>query len=165
MKVQHLFALSALALATTTALADPSDASQPLTRAEVRQSVLAARAAGQLMPAGQAENFEWAQPSKPSTLTRSEVKREVIEARADGGLTPAGQAGYIDPAQIAPSTLTRTDVVAATLKARDEGGLVTAGDSDGADRRVDVAQTKYAMAKWEAHERAKKDDAVFAAAH
>lgn len=152
MKVHQLFTVSALALATTLVLADPSPATNaPLTRAEVRQSVIAARNAGELIPAGEGSYYPRAQSSTPSTLTRSEVRQEVRAARAAGELIPAGEGDEAFFARSAPttfSTLTRADVKAATLRARDAGELIPAGDADETTLFHERAQTRYARAHW-----------------
>ena len=132
MKVHQLFTVSVLSLAASVVMAGTPGDNAPLTRAQVSQSVIAARAAGQLTPAGEGERaFE---PTKStSTLTRSEMKREVIEARADGELRPAGEGA--DETYLAKtatvSDLTRADVKAATLQARKAGELVPAGEGPG----------------------------------
>lgn len=141
MQVNQLFAISVLSLAASVAMAGTPDSNTPLTRAQVNQSVLAARAAGELIPAGEGEqSFEPTQ--NRSTLTRSEVKRDVIEARADGELRPAGEGG--DEPRLAKtvvaSDLTRADVKAATLRARKAGELIPAGEGP------DEAMTHVAQA-------------------
>ena len=129
MQVNQLFAASVLSLAASVALAGTPASNTPLTRAQVSQSVIDARAAGQLIPAGEGgQAFE--QTQSKSTLTRSEVKRETMEARADGELRPAGEGS--DEAYLAKtataSNLTRAEVKAATLQARKAGQLQPAGE-------------------------------------
>lgn len=151
MQAKQWFAISAIALATSAALADQPDSSAPLTRAEVRQSVLAARAAGDLVPAGEAEDYPHAQTSTPSTLTRSQVREEVIEARAAGQLIPAGEGDDEFFARSEPniaSSLTRADVKTATRQARDAGELIPAGEGDDMTLARERAQDKYARTAW-----------------
>jgi hypothetical protein len=154
MKVHQLFTASALAFAATFALAgSPSDAPGSLTRAQVSQAVIAARNAGELIPAGEGI-YPRANLSTPSTLTRSAVREEVKAARAAGELIPAGEGGDVFFARSAPITfsgLTRADVNAATLRARDAGELVPAGELDDTTLARERAQTQYARATWKAH--------------
>jgi hypothetical protein len=135
MNIKQLLVLSTLSVAAAAALADTT---APLTRAEVRQSVLAARAAGQLIPAGQAEDFPAATRAAPSTLTRAEVRADVLAARADGQLLPAGE-GADEPQfksdAAAPSQLARAEVKAEVLAARKAGELIPAGENDDGDNR------------------------------
>jgi hypothetical protein len=153
MKVNRWFAATALTIAAGAALAGQPDGNAPMTRAEVRQSVLAARAAGELVPTGDAADYPRDQESAPSTITRSEVRHEVIEARAAGELIPAGDAGdeVVDHAEpSARSSLTRDDVRTATLRARDAGELLPAGDADDRSLAREIAQDGYARAAWQA---------------
>ena len=132
MQVNHLFAASVLSLAASVALAGAPGSNTPLTRAQVSQSVINARAAGELIPAGEGEQaFE--QTQSKSTLTRSEVKRETIEARANGELRPAGEGSdesYTAKTATA-SNVARADVKAAVLQARKAGTLHPAGEGPG----------------------------------
>jgi Domain of unknown function (DUF4148) len=132
MNLKQVISLSALALAAVAALADEG----PLTRAEVNNEVLAARAAGTLMPAG-----EGAQPgyvtSAPSTVARSQVKSEgqkvyATKARAIPEFESAGNNMQgLDYARqaAAPPTITRAEGKAATLAARSQGELMGAGEA------------------------------------
>jgi hypothetical protein len=154
MQAKQWFALSAIALAAGAALADQPDSSVPLTRAEVRQSVLAARAAGELQPAGEAVDYPRPEASAPSTLSRSEVHQEVIEARAAGQLIPAGEGDdefFTRSETNHGSSLARADVKAATRQARDAGELIPAGDGDDTAIARERAQDKYARTAWLAH--------------
>lgn len=135
MQVKQLFALSALALAASAALADQA-AAGPLTRAEVEQSVLAARAAGTLIPAGEGDYPESTPiDGVPSSRTRAQARAEVLQARAEGTLRHAGEE---DPEELMaydqkhPSTslLTRAQVKAEVLQARAEGELTPAGEGE-----------------------------------
>jgi hypothetical protein len=133
MNVKQLFALTALALAAGTALADGAPGT-PLTRAEVRQSVLDARANGTLRHAGEIAPEEMTpekmQLSAPSTTTRAQEKASVLEARADGKLVPAGEGSPADYQVSPPSTLTRAQVRAEVLQARADGTLIPAGQGE-----------------------------------
>jgi hypothetical protein len=136
MRVKQLFTLTVLALAGSAVLADEAPGA-PLTRAEVVQSVLAARAAGALHPAGEGPQG----PGYPqagaatSTLTRAQMKAEVLQARAAGTLPHAGSVAPEEEmvyAQAHPSTstLTRAQVKAEVLQARANGELVPAGEAE-----------------------------------
>ena len=119
-----------LALAVSSAFAaPPPDSAQPLTRAEVRQSVLAARAAGELKPAGAA--YDGPPPysnTEPSDLTRSEARSDVIVARNLRRLTPAGEGAAYSLPPTPTSTRVRAEVKRQTLQARAAGALVPAGE-------------------------------------
>jgi hypothetical protein len=129
MNVKQLLALTTLAIAAGTALAQDNS----LTRADVRQQVLAARAAGTLIPAG--EGIAPGYPTsgdRASTLSRSQVKAGVLQARASGELQPAGEGTPENRAYAqavsTPSTLARADVKADVLEARANGELIPAGE-------------------------------------
>jgi len=136
MKAKQLFALTALTLAAGAVLADDAPGA-PLTRAEVAQSVLAARADGTLRHAGDIapeEEMEAARahPST-STLTRTDEKADVLAARAAGTLRHSGEIApeeQMEYAQAHPSTstLTRAEVKAEVLEARANGTLIPAGE-------------------------------------
>jgi hypothetical protein len=138
MRAKQLFALTALTLAAGAVLADEAPGA-PLTRAEVVQSVLAARAAGTLAHAGPVapeEEMEYARahPST-STLTRADEKADIRAARADGTLRHAGEIApeeQMEYAQAHPSTstLTRAEVKAEVLEARANGTLTPAGEGE-----------------------------------
>ncbi len=127
-----------IAVASAAFAADLPSSLTPLTREQVRQSVMAARAAGQLQAAGEA--YDGPAPNDKaalhSQLTRAEVRDEVAVARAEGQLAPAGEAGdnvFAVPAP-ATSTLSRATVKAETLQARANGELIPAGEGvDGAE--------------------------------
>jgi hypothetical protein len=134
MQVKQLFALAALALAGTAVLADEAPGT-PLTRAEVIQSVLAARAAGTLMPAGQGEYPQSTPADTASTRTLSQARAEVLQARAEGTLRHAGEAApeeqmAYERAHPSTSVLTRAEVKAEVLQARANGELVPAGEGE-----------------------------------
>jgi hypothetical protein len=135
MQVKQIFAISALALAASASMAaGPANNDAPLTRAQVERSVIAARAAGELTPAGEAE-YPLTPMEAKSTLSRSEVKGETLQARATGELRDAGEAvDEPDNYQQTPSTVSRADVKAATIRARNAGQLIPAGED--VDERV-----------------------------
>ena len=132
MHAKHILAASAIALVASVSFADditvdkiPSGST--LTRAQVKASVLQARASGQLLPAG--EGYNGIPVPTTSNLARSEVKREVLSARASGQLLPAGESDQQAVAELAaPSTLSRADVKAEVLAARKTGDLLPAGE-------------------------------------
>ncbi len=129
--LRQVAALTFLALAAATALAQ--DASP--TRAEVRQEVLAARAAHTLVPAGEGITPGYPTASdRTSNVTRAQVKSAVVQARAAGQLQPAGEGSPDDrvyaQAVAAPSTLARSEVKAQVLEARANGELVPAGEGE-----------------------------------
>ena len=131
MNARQVLTLSVLALAAGSALAQ--DAS--LTRAEVRQEVLAARAAHTLVPAGEGSIASYPTTSdRASNVTRAQVKSEVLQARAAGQLQSAGERSPEDriyaQAVAAPSTLARSDVKTQVLEARANGELIPAGEGE-----------------------------------
>jgi len=140
MIAKQILAISALALAASAAMADGStDTTTPLTRAEVRQQVLAARAAGELLPAGDSADYPLPVKEAKSTLTRTSVRVATLDARANGELRDAGEHGDepYDAVASAPSNLTRAQVVADVLRARKAGELIPAGDN------IDERETPY----------------------
>jgi hypothetical protein len=131
MNVKQLLGLTALALAASTALAQDGS----LTRAEVRQQVLSARAAGTLIPAGEGVTPGYAKASsRVSDVGRAQVNEEVLQARASGQLQPAGEGAPEDrtyaQAVTAPSTLARAEVKSEVLEARADGDLIPAGEGE-----------------------------------
>jgi len=131
-------ALATFAVAIGSAFAADLSAAAPLTREQVRDTVLAARAAGDLKPAGPEYDGPAPRGRVDFDVTRAEVRHEVAVARAEGQLEPAGEAG--DSALPLPppstSTLSRATVKAETLLARDDGELIPAGeDIDGGASR------------------------------
>jgi hypothetical protein len=136
MKSNRLVAFAALALAGSAALADEAPGA-PLTRTQIAQSVLAARAAGTLAPAGDAYDALPARSaaSTPSQLTRAQANAQVLQARAAGGLAHAGSVAPEEEmayARANPSTsiLTRAQVKADVLQARAHDQLVPAGEAE-----------------------------------
>lgn len=136
MNISKLFAPVALGLAAGTAFIINPACAAPLTRAEVRQSVLDARESGTLVPAGNRSLADYG-PAQTGTAQRSraEVRQEVLEARANGTLRAAGDFGYEGAAPYGQtfagsSVLTRSEVRSQVLKARAQGALVPAGDAE-----------------------------------
>jgi uncharacterized protein DUF4148 len=131
MNLKQVISLSALALAAGTALADDT----PLTRAEVKNELIEARAAGTLMPAGEASEPGYV-TTAPSTVARAQVKSEArqvyaTKTRAIHEFETAGnntQALDYARAAAAPSTITRAEMKATTLAARSQGELMGAGE-------------------------------------
>jgi len=136
--------LTALALAAGSALAQDGS----LARTEVRQQVLAARAAGTLIPAGQgvAPGYPTS-GDRTSDASRGQVRAEVLQARATGQLEPAGQGTPEDrvyaQAVSAPTTLARADVTAQVLEARANGELIPAGQGE----YPDAAEAPHGVGK------------------
>ena len=131
MHTKSIVSLAALlAVAGSAFAADLPSSSAPLTREQVRQAVIAARAAGQLQPAGEA--YDGPAPHDTaalhSQLTRAEVRHEVAVARAEGHLAPAGEADDFALPEPATSTVSRATVKAETLQARANGELIPAGE-------------------------------------
>jgi hypothetical protein len=140
MKAKSLVALTALALATGAVFAQ--EAAAPLTRAEVKQQVLEARAAGTLSHAGDSAPEEMtpykAQIEAPSTLMQGQEKASVLQARAAGfahagDVAPEEEMKYAQ-AHPSTSTLTRAEVKEQVLEARADGELVPAGEGEFAPR-------------------------------
>jgi hypothetical protein len=129
--IKQVITLSAIALAAGAALADEG----PLTRAEVKNEVLAARAAGTLQPAGEG-NAVVNVTAGPSSIERTQVKAQArqvyaTKAHAIHEFEVAGnnsQALDYARAMAAPSTTTRTEVKAVTVAARSQGELMGAGE-------------------------------------
>jgi hypothetical protein len=123
--------------------AGPAD-SDPVSRASVKASVTAARAAHQLRPTGDAADYD-AAPSRftSSTLTRAEVNAQVREARIDGQLRPAGDAEEFTVAQ-GPLTWdrSRAEVKADVLEARAHGELIPAGEGQPTSGGTSAAGTQ-----------------------
>ena len=117
----HAFAVLILSavVATGASAASTHDASQSVTREQVRAEVLAARAAGTL---------DFTEANYPreyltvSTVTRAEVMAGVIRARAAGELDVI-EATNPFPNAKQKSSLTRADVLAEVIRARAAGEL------------------------------------------
>ena len=153
MKIKQLFALGTLALAAGAAVAQ-QQGGVSLTREEVRQQVLEARANGTLSHAGDAAPEEWtpyrAQVEAPSTLTRADGKAAVRQARAAGQLAHAGSVAPEEEMKYARAhpwtpTLTRAEVKESVLEARASGTLIPAGEAAFADGPLVARHTTYAL--------------------
>lgn len=149
MNAKTTLLMSALVLATGFARADDSAVhSSPLTRAEVRQAVRAAQAAGQLIPAGEVE-IRAVPAQVRSSLSRKDVERDVIAAQRAGKLIPAGERELRIPVD-APTdgvTLARAQVKAETLRALAAGEIIPAGEgTNDHEARLAHASTSMAMA-------------------
>jgi hypothetical protein len=149
-KIRHTLIASLLPLVSVAALAAGPADSDAVSRASVKSSVAAARAAHQLRPAGDAADYYVAPTtSTGSTLTRAEVNTEVREARVDGLLRPAGEA---EEYTVARGPLTwdrsRAEVKADVLEARAHGELIPAGEGQpsGVEATAAGAQTFHRLA-------------------
>ena len=144
MKFKQVLALSALTLAAGAALADET----PLSRAQVRDDLVAARAAGTLFPAGQGTPSGYTTSAAP-TVSRAQVKAEAGEVyaakqRSIPAFESAGNnTGALDYARqsTAPSALTRIERKEATLAARSRGELMRAGEGGYPVANLDVRAT------------------------
>ena len=154
MNAKSLFVISALAIAAGTASADDSSVhSSQLTRAEVKQAVLTARAAGLLVPAGEGE-IRLPQQEAQSTLNRADVKRDVLVAQRTGQLIPAGEGQVREPvnAYVSGVHLARADVKAETRRAQAAGELIPAGEGNyDHQARQARASTSFAIASARPH--------------
>jgi hypothetical protein len=118
----------ALALVASAGQALAADEAAAPTRAEVKASVLAARAHHELKPAGEATQ-PFAAPSGGAARSFADVRSETLEARAHGMLVPAGEGS---PALEATGTrMARADVKESTHQARLHHELVPAGEGFG----------------------------------
>lgn len=127
MNIKQALVLSTLSLAAASVFAGTTD--EP-TRAQVKSSVVAARKAGELAPAGQHDGAPGGAQSLRSDVSRGTVNRSVVLARANGQLSPAGEAEtpiYQTPTNYGP-TVTRAEVKAEVLAARRDGELIPAGE-------------------------------------
>ena len=131
MNVKKILALSALSLAAGAALADES----ALTRDQVGDGVIEARAAGTLVPAGERALPIYA-TATTSTVTREQVKAEASQVyaakqRATAEYeSAANSVTALDYARqvSAPSGITRAERRETTLAARANGELMGAGE-------------------------------------
>ena len=129
MQAKPLFRLSIAAMAFVAfASAAPAQA-QDSTRADMRSAVLAARARGELVPAGEAVQ-PFARVTATSERSRADVRNEVLQARAQGDLVPAGEAMVAQTTWV-PSLLARAEVKESVRMARQRGELVPAGEGIG----------------------------------
>lgn len=136
MNIKQALVLSTVSLAAASVFATPVDGP---TRAQVEQSVVAARQSGELAPAGEHDGPPGGVQSLHSDVSRGEMKQQVVVARNNGQLRPAGEAGdgetviYPAPAGDGPSA-TRAEVKAEVLAARRDGELVPAGEGFDAEQ-------------------------------
>ena len=117
MSPKHTLSLSILAaaLAAGSSGALAADPTGSPSRAEVKASVLQARANGQLTPAGEASQ-PFMTPAGASMLSHRQVRDETLQARAHGQLVPAGEGS---PSVAETGTqMARADVKEATRQAR-----------------------------------------------
>jgi hypothetical protein len=132
MQVKQMFVIGALALATGAVFAQEAS-NVPLSRAQVVQSVLDARAEGTLAPAGEGVTPGYGGAGASHT-SRTAVENGVLQARASGDLVPAGGGAPNDKAYdlmaAAPSSMTRDQVKEQVLEARAEGALIPAGQGE-----------------------------------
>jgi hypothetical protein len=144
MQVKQVFVIGAMALATGAAFAQAAS-NVPLSRAQVAESVLDARAAGTLTPAGEGMTPGYG-GAGPSQTTRAAVDAQVLQARASGDLVPAAinspSVKFYNQLIAAPSTTTRDHVRDEVSEARFNGTLIPAGQGEfvGPESIVHVAR-------------------------
>lgn len=126
MSPQHTLSVSILALALSGAAGQAL--AEGLSRAEVKASVLQARAHGELRPAGEATE-PFAIPAARSTLSHRQVRDETLLARAHGELVPAGEGSPV--VATTGTQMARAEVKEATRLARVNDELVPAGEGIG----------------------------------
>ena len=126
-----------------------------MSRAEVKQQALAARANGTLGHAGEAGPEEMtpykAQVEAAPTLTRAEAKNAVLKARAEHELAHAGSVGPEEEmayarAHPSTSTVTRLGIKQQVLAARSSGTLIPAGQGEYADAPAKARHSTFAKA-------------------
>jgi hypothetical protein len=127
MNAKQAFTVSIVAAVLAAGLATAAQA-QAVTRADMKASVLQARARGELIPAGEAVE-PFAAPSAHAERTRQDVRDEVLAARAGGTLVPAGEGMPAEPASV--SLLARAEVRESVREARLHGELIPAGEGMG----------------------------------
>jgi hypothetical protein len=141
MSRKHTFYLSlvAAALAATASSALAAEPAAGPSRAEVKASVLAARANGELRPAGEATQPFASRAGTPVASYR-EVREETLLARAHGQLVPAGEGSpYVAETG---TQMARADVKEATRQARINHELIPAGEGMGPVETVARAPAK-----------------------
>jgi hypothetical protein len=142
MNAKQLLTVSIIAGAL--AAAAIASQAQTVTRADVNASVLAARARGELIPAGEAIQ-PFALRSTGAGRARKDVRNEVLSARADGALVPAGEGMTTDAPTV--SLLARADVRESVREARLNGELIPAGEGmRPADRQARAHRARGAFA-------------------
>ena len=130
MSPNHTFYLSliAAALAVTASGALAAEPAAGPSRAEVKASVLEARANGQLRPPGEATEPFASRGGAPVASYR-QVREETLLARAHGKLVPAGEGSpYVAETG---TQMARADVKEATRQARVNQELIPAGEGMG----------------------------------
>ena len=141
MNIRHTLIVGVLPFISFAALAADTGT---LSREAVKTSVISARAAHQLRPAGDAADFAAVPDTSMTwTQTRQDVNAQVREARAHNELRPTGEtesyAAYPGPFT---SDRSRPDVKAEVLEARRTGELIPAGE--GLARNVDATPASAA---------------------
>lgn len=143
MKTKNLLAAALLTAATGAAFAQGG-----LDRAQVRNDVLAARASGQLVPAGQGSPVIFDDANSQSSRSLADARSEVAQARRAGQLVPAGQGPIWNRPAVASDT-TRLAVKRDVIRARADGELIPAGEGVGtplyAQQRADGRPATLAM--------------------
>jgi len=124
MQAKSVFRLSIVAVAFAATAAVAQD--QAPTRADMKAAVVAARARGELVPAGEAVQ-PFARATTTSARSRTDVRDEVLQARAQGELVPAGQGMRVETTWV-PSMLARAEVKESVRLARQRGELIPAGE-------------------------------------
>lgn len=128
MSAKRLLSVSILA-ATLAASGGALAAGDTMSRADMKASVLQARADGELQPAGEAAH-RFTMATGTSTMSRRQVRDDTLVARALGQLIPAGQgAGQVVPTT---SQFARADVRDGVRQANLNGELARAGEAGGA---------------------------------
>ena len=130
----RLFTATAVVAVVAALYAAPTYAqseSAPLSRADVVEQTLAAREAGQLMPAGEGSPTD-NQFAVHSDKTRAERKAETLAARSKGEFAPGGLGLYksnmSQQTAVAGSTKTRAERKAETQQAAARHQLMPAGE-------------------------------------
>ncbi|MEH3085165.1 MAG: DUF4148 domain-containing protein [Xylophilus ampelinus] len=109
--------IAVLALATFAAAgAFAQSAAGGLTREQVQQEYLAARAAGQLPQAGEIY-LGLPAAQAPSNLTRATVEQDLALARANGTLVPAGENEFGTTDVVGSGSVSRAQVQADAARA------------------------------------------------
>ena len=129
MQAKPLLRLSIAAIAFAAFASTAPAQAQTTTRADMHAAVLAARARGELVPAGEAVQ-PFTHMTTTSERSRTDVRQEVLQARAEGELVPAGEAMAAQTTWV-PSVLARAEVKESVRVARQRGELVPAGEGVG----------------------------------
>ena len=129
MQAKSLLRLSIAALTFAAFASTVPLQAQASPRADRTAAVLAARARGELVPAGEAVQ-PFAHLATTSERSRADVREETLQARAEGELVPAGEAMAAQTSWV-PSVLARAEVKESVRVARQRGELVPAGEGIG----------------------------------